>query len=397
MSNETLSSARNLLCRAFAPHLENIMNKRHTALVALMFASLVFLASCSRVDVASPDQGKGAEPWTFVSIPDFLNFDIEYPQAGWEDALGFILDSIGSEEPAFVMVAGDLVMGHWGTEEKEVNKWADQYYPQWISRFEAHGLKVYAALGDHEIGDNPWRDEKAEAVPYYKDAFKRHLRMPLNGPEHMKGTAFYWRHRNVLFVSVDVFENGEGREGDIVAQVTGKQRAWLDDVLKAHCAQVDHIVVMGHTPILRPVRTFSSSGMLLEKGRDSDLWKTLAEHDVDLYICGEVHAVTCTQANGVQQVAHGGLIGRTTQPNYMVVTVRQDRLELELKEIDLVNGAGMLWQNDKKRGPYDTLSIAESGKQEGFTSIGHITIDKRDGKKFESIAGFFDEKDNPRK
>ena len=36
-------------------------------------------------------------PWTFVSIPDFLNFDIEYPQEGWEDALGFILESMKME------------------------------------------------------------------------------------------------------------------------------------------------------------------------------------------------------------------------------------------------------------------------------------------------------------
>ncbi|MFT6243239.1 MAG: hypothetical protein ACJAQT_005356, partial [Akkermansiaceae bacterium] len=34
------------------------------------------------------------KPWTFVSIPDFLNFDIEYPQKGWEDALGFIIKSM---------------------------------------------------------------------------------------------------------------------------------------------------------------------------------------------------------------------------------------------------------------------------------------------------------------
>ena len=29
---------------------------------------------------------KETKPWSFVSIPDFLNFDIEYPQEGWEDA-----------------------------------------------------------------------------------------------------------------------------------------------------------------------------------------------------------------------------------------------------------------------------------------------------------------------
>jgi hypothetical protein len=43
--------------------------------------------------VAKPVSSE-VEPWTFVSIPDFLNFDIEYPQKGWEDALGFIVGSM---------------------------------------------------------------------------------------------------------------------------------------------------------------------------------------------------------------------------------------------------------------------------------------------------------------
>ena len=75
---------------------------------------------------------KETKAWSFVSIPDFLNFDIEYPQKGWEDALGFIVGSMKEEDPAFAMVAGDLVMGHWGTKKEEINKWADKYYPGWV-------------------------------------------------------------------------------------------------------------------------------------------------------------------------------------------------------------------------------------------------------------------------
>lgn len=342
---------------------------------------------------------KASEPkiWTFVSIPDFLNFDIEYPQKGWEDALGFIMKSMKKEEPAFAMVAGDLVMGHWGPTKDSINKWADRYYPQWTKRWADHDLKVYAALGDHEIGDNPWRGEQAKLATHYKDAFRRHLQMPLNGPDHMKGTAFFWVHKNALFVSVDVFEKGKSKQGEIAAGVTGKQLTWFENVLKTHRDKVDHIIVMGHTPILRPVRKFSSSGMLTEQGPESAFWKTMAKYRVDLYLCGEVHAVTCKQTDGIQQVSHGGLIGRTNKPNYMVVTVHPDRLELNLKEIDLVNGTGRLWQEQKSKGPWDTLTIAKERKKRGFTSIGKITIVKQDGKKtFESITGFFDETNNPK-
>ena len=123
----------------------------------------------------------------------------------------------------------------------------------------------------------------------------------------------------------------------------------------------------------------------------------MVKYDVDLYLCGEVHAVTCTQKDGIQQVAHGGLIGRTTKPNYMVVTVHEDKLELNLKEIELLNGTGRLWQKDKSKGPWDTITITEEIKKRGFTSIGTVFINKHSGsKRFVSPTGFFVEKNNPR-
>jgi hypothetical protein len=153
-----------------------------------------------------------------------------------------------------------------------------------------------------------------------------------------------------LFVSVDVFEKGKSKQGEIAAGVTGKQLEWFEKVLSEHGPKADHIVVMGHTPILRPVRTYSSSGMLTVKGRDSDFWKIMAKHGIDLYLCGEVYAVTCTQRDGIQQIAHGGLIGRTTKPNYLVVTVWDNKLVLDLKEVDLINGKGRLWQKKQEQG-----------------------------------------------
>ena len=111
-----------------------------------------------------------------------------------------------------------------------------------------------------------------------------------------------------------------------------------------------------------------------------------------------MHAVTCIQKDGIQQVAHGGLFGRTDKPNYMVVTVHKDRLDLNIKEIDLINGKGRLWQQKKAKGPWDTVKISEARKKKGFTSIGKVSIIKRNGNKdFGSITGFFDETDNPEK
>jgi type 1 glutamine amidotransferase len=334
------------------------------------------------------------QPWRFVSIPDFVNVDLTYPQPGWEDALGYVLDAIKAEEPEFVLVAGDLVMGRWPDKES-IKKFAETYYSAWTKRMEAHGLRFYAAIGDHEIGDNPWPPEKTKLVYTFKKQFQKHLRMPLNGPLRMKGTAFWFAHENTLFTVVDVFEKGEGPQGGIVVQVTGDQLAWLEGVL-ADNPGVEHIVVMGHTPILGPVAKESSSGLMLAGGRESLLWQTLKKHGVDLYLCGEVHAITCTQADGVLQIAHGGSwrgrpalalsSGQRRQDagatqgqdglatiNYLVATVYQDRIDLELKEIAIVNEGGRLWQVGTNR-PHETVRIPDEAKQQGFTTVGTATL-----------------------
>ena len=342
----------------------------------------VLLGSCSSIKDTP-------ETWTFVSIPDFLNVDTTYPQPGWEDTLDYVLKAVKAEDPDFVLVAGDLLMGRWWSEEK-IDKYAAIYYPAWIERMEAHGLKFYTGIGDHELGDNPWPPERAKLVPHFKKVFRDYMKMPLNGPEHMKGTAFYFLHKDTLFVTVDVFEKGKGEQGEIVAQVTGKQLAWLEETLTAH-PDVNHIVVMGHTPILGPVRKRSSSGLMLEKDRQSPLWQSMAKHNVDLYLCGEVHAITCTMKDGIQQIAHGGLFGYNPQVNYLVVKVSSEKMELELKELDIICEGPKLWQEGKNR-PRETVLISEEIKKRGYLAVGTMTIDKtNEKKKTQDRTGYFDE------
>ncbi|MBT8045511.1 MAG: metallophosphoesterase [Verrucomicrobiae bacterium] len=350
-------------------------------------------ASISQSTAHAAEKGS-APPWRFVSMPDFLNVDTDYPQQGWEDALGYILKSVKSEQPDFLVVPGDLVMGRWHHNPgKEgiagIRHFADRYYPAWKARLEAHGLKWYAALGDHEVGDNPWRyDGALENVAAYKAEFRKHLGMPLNGPEHMKGTAFWWKHKNVLFISVDVFEEGESAQGAIRAGVTGKQLEWLEAVITQN-KEVRHVVVMGHTPCLGPVRKWSSSGLMTTGGRESAFWQTMAKHKVSLYLCGEVHAITCTERDGVQQVAHGGLIGYNRRINYMVVDVYPDRLELTLKEIDIVPSGKKLWQPGNNR-PLENVDISPEMQQRGYVAVGKVTLnDTASPRTFENRQGYF--------
>ena len=328
--------------------------------------------------------------WTFVSIPDFLNVDCDYPQAGWEDALGYILNSVKSENPDFVVVPGDLVMGHWDAPDwnsrDTINKYSARYYTAWKNRMNAHQLKYYTAVGDHELGDNPWKDSsKVASIPLYRQAFASHLNMPMNGPEHLKGTAFWWRHKNVLFISVDVFESGESSQGAIKAGVSGAQLNWLKQVLEAnHDAQ--YRIVMGHTPILGPVRKWSSSGLMIEAGQESEIWQTMKNYQVDAYLCGEVHAITCSERDGIMQIAHGGLIGYNTRTNYMVVTVSNGKMEFEIKEIELSPSGDHLWQTKNNR-PLEQVEITDPS--EGFYTVGLTTLERSTKTKFTNRKGYF--------
>ncbi len=334
------------------------------------------------------------EPWCFVSMPDFLNVDTDYPQPGWEDSLSYILKAVKAEDPDFLIVPGDLVMGHWHGEKDTpglagIEHFAARYYPAWKERLEAIGLKYFTALGDHEVGDNPWRYKGVlENVAAYKKAFRDHMGMPLNGPDHMKGTAFYWKHKGVLFVSVDVFEEGASDQGAIRAGVTGKQLEWMNKVIDEH-PEVDHVVIMGHAPVLGPVRKWSSSGLMVNGDRESSFWQSMAKRGVDLYLCGEVHAITCTKRDGVQQIAHGGLVGYNTRTNYLVVDVYPDRLELTLKEIDMMPSGEKLWQPGRNR-PLEKVTISPEIQQRGFVPVGTLTVDtKAEPKTFRNAQGYF--------
>lgn len=356
-----------------------------------IFLTIVFSAYSMLILGQTPD----IEHWRFVSMPDFLNVDTDYPQKGWEETLSFVLESVKKENPDFVVVPGDLVMGIWHGEEDKpgvegINHFAARYYPAWKARMKAHGLKYYTAIGDHEIGDNPWAyDGALKNVNAYKEEFKNHMNMPLNGPDHMKGTAFYWRHKNVLFISVDVFEEGESSQGKIRVGVTGKQLEWFERVLNEN-TDVDHIIVMGHSPVLGPVRRWSSSGLMVEEGRESKFWQTMAKYNVILYLCGEVHAITCTERDGIQQIAHGGLFGYNPRVNYLVVDVFPDKLELTLKELDVIpEGDNYLWQPGTNR-PLEKINIDPKIQKKGYIPVGKLTIETSSYPfKFKNAKGYF--------
>jgi len=350
--------------------LSSVMSSCRSVLPAF-FVVLAVVKPC-------PAGEEAEKAWKFVSIPDFLNVDLDYPQTTWEDALDYVLGAVKAEEPDFVLIAGDLVMGRWWEGPEQIERLADRYYSAWIRRMEDHDLTFYAAVGDHELGDNPWPPDRLKLVPHFEAAFAKYLEMPQNGPPHMKGLAYSLLHKGCLVVSVDVFEERMA-EGRGTATVSGKQLRWLDQTL-AQREGVDHVVVMGHTPILGPVRARSSSRLMLDGGRESPLWQTLKKHEVDLYLCGEVHAITCIEADGVEQIAHGSLFGYVDTVNYLVATVTPEAMQLELKRLDIILEGAELPQSAGNR-PREIVRISPEQKAAGFRSVGTMSIDKREDKR----------------
>ncbi len=328
-----------------------------------------------------------------LSSPDFLNADVADLQDGanswrpgrlpnstnrdYESALRGVLDDWRSTGPDAVLVAGDLVNGRWGRDRagtgvfgpvrtvpqrrRALGRAADTYYPQWRQRFERRGLDVFPAMGDHEFGDDPWPEHKRALARTFEKSFAEHFtRAPSGKPlfaERPRGqhefSAYAGRPRpDVLVVTLNVFDITSERAR---IRVDPAQMRWLRRVLaQAQRDGVKWIIVQGHTPILWPVRVRGSTALRYEGGRDSELWQVFKEYGVDLYLAGEVHDITATEADGITQIAHGGAFqfGLT---NYLLLDFYDDLIYITARDYDaryrLGTHAERVWETRPKGGP----------------------------------------------
>lgn len=369
-------------------------------------------------------------PWTFVSMPDFVNADIgdvsnlvtmvNSTNSDHETAIGAVFDQFVAAHPDFVLVAGDEVNGHWWDDYSHVQALgpvdtlpekvaavqlgARTYYGIWKQRFADRGLRVYPALGDHDIGDNDWGagTAKASLVQTFRDAWANQFTRDAAGQPlyadrpvgtKYEGTAYAFKHKNMLIVSVDVFRQEDpatriGPHGSVAIDVAPEELAWLDAVLTHADAdpEITFVIVQGHTPVLSPFRQQNSSGMSMADGAASPFWQTLVNHKVDLYFAGEVHDLSANSDSGVEQVVHGGILGYAPNINYLIGTVYEDHIDLEFKRADLVYPTTTrLWQTGSNR-PHDHYSISAHG----FSSAGTLTVDKSSGTTvYQNPTGFF--------
>ena len=313
------------------------------------------------------------EPWRFLLLADWHQAE-KYTQTdknpGWlavavaEDVatVKMLNQKYGGE---LVMLPGDNNGGHWDTPafiknnfpgsspEEAVLKAGHLCYAGMIQAFKEGGYsKLLMAVGDHEMGDNPWPAGSAvsRCQPQFREAFAKAFNTNSDGGAFSYGkpigqaasrplgtpyekTSYAYRHRNVLFVTVDAFHQEDpdrkiGDEGSVTGTVTGEHLQWLESVLSEarKDESIKHLFVQAHLPVIYPVRKVNSSGMMMDDNIENPFWKLMRKYKVDIYFAGEVHANTVSkdpESNLIQLVSRGNFFN-----NFQTLDIADDRIEV---------------------------------------------------------------------
>ncbi len=358
---------------------------------------------------------RAEEPWRFLTLADWHLAEIyvqpdKYPEgiATVADGLKMLKANYGGE---LVMLPGDSNVGHWDTKQfiksfkpgltpaESILQAGGLCYTGMVEAFNEAGYsKLLMAVGDHELGDNPWPPGTAVSKHQaeFREAFANVFNSNPDGEQFVydkpigeapsrpvgtkyETTSFAYQYKNVLFVTVDVFHQEDpdrniGMQGSVTGAVLGKHLAWLDHVLAEarKDSSIKHIFVQAHLPVLQPVRRVNSSGMLMDDEMESDFWKTLRKHKVDIYFAGEVHSNTVTkdpESDLVQVVTRAKFMN-----NFVTVDITDDVID-----ITLYNQVAPK-PSDGKYDVYGKFVIDKSSGERVFRDEGELTFLDRDAR-----------------
>ncbi|MFC1596454.1 LamG-like jellyroll fold domain-containing protein [Planctomycetota bacterium] len=358
---------------------------------------------------------RAEEAWRFLTLADWHIAEVyvhakEYPEMMEEisASLEMLKADYGGE---LVMLPGDSNGGHWDTDKfiksfnpaltpaESILQAGELCYTGMVNAFDEAGYsKLLMAVGDHEVGDNPWPPGTAVSrhQAQFREAFAKVFNInPDNGEfiydkpigkaasrplgTKYETTSYAYQYKNVLFVTVDVFHQEDpdkksGMQGSVTGAVVGKHIKWLDHVLSEarKDSSIKHIFVQSHLPVLQPVRRVNSSGMLMDDEMESDFWKTLRKHKVDIYFAGEVHSNTVTKdpkSDLVQVVTRAKWLN-----NFVTVDVTDDVID-----ITLYNQAAPK-PSDGKYDVYGKFVIDKSSGKRVFKDEGELAFLDREAR-----------------
>ena len=146
-------------------------------------------------------------------------------------------------------------------------------------------------------------------------------------------SSYAYIHKNVLIVTMDIFyqkspSENIGMAGTVTGQVNDEHLNWFNKVLSAgrNHTDVKHIFVQAHFPVLFPVRKSKNSGMYMDFLEESDFWKAMRQHKVDIYFSGETQLNTVTkdpESDLIQIVSRGNFFS-----NFLSVDVFDDVIHM---------------------------------------------------------------------
>jgi hypothetical protein len=358
---------------------------------------------------------RAEQPWRFLTLADWHIAEVYVHPDQYREETEEILASLKMLKTNYggelVMLPGDSNVGHWDTPQfiKSFNpkltpadsilQAGELCYTGMAGTFKEAGYsRLLMAVGDHELGDNPWPAGTAvsECQPQFREAFANVFNTNPDGGQFIydkpigetpsrplgtkyETTSYAYQYKNVLFVTVDAFHQEDpdrniGKQGSVTGAVVGKHLEWLDHVLSEarKDSSIKHIFVQAHLPVLQPVRRVNSSGMLMDDEMESDFWKTLRKHKVDIYFAGEVHSNTVTKdpkSDLVQVVTRAKWLN-----NFVTVDVTD-----EVIDITLYNQAAPK-PSDGRYDVYGKFVIDKSSGKRVFKDEGELTFLDREAR-----------------
>ena len=173
-------------------------------------------------------------------------------------------------DASFLMVVGDLV---------EVG----QKYDHWNNWYAAakdviEKIPNMAVLGNHETYDVP--EENHSSRPFY---FTGQVKIPLNGPEALKGQVYSFDYGNVHFA---VLDSQEAEEGQYIPDMLKLEAEWLDQDLSSSNKKWK-LVFFHKTP-------YYNKAVRANEKLKAALLPVIDKHHVDLVINGHDHGYSRT-------------------------------------------------------------------------------------------------------